>query len=193
MLYLIYSFQSISSIISLYSSLLSEKAWSAQDLKKTQKQGTEIKRAPISKRLSDKVELPKQNVSLNPEKQSKHTTDGKIFLDHLAKTGKKYSYFTITTSELENLIKSYAGSGYKHYSKNKQTGRYLWDNKEIIVENHKKIGYVVKEDGTEIPTRYFKIHYSKTGVHLVPLDPKMGDKYAKIHTEGVSISLHGRD
>lgn len=170
-----------------------EKAWSAQDLKKTQKQGTEIKRAPISKRLSDKVELPKQNVSLNPEKQSKHTTDGKIFLDHLAKTGKKYSYFTITTSELENLIKSYAGSGYKHYSKNKQTGRYMWDNKEIIVENHKKIGYVVKEDGTEIPTRYFKIHYSKTGVHLVPLDPKMGDKYAKIHTEGVSISLHGRD
>ena len=69
----------------------------------------------------------------------------------------------------------------------------MWDNKEVIVENHKKIGYVVKEDGTEIPTRYFKIHYSKTGVHLVPLDPKMGDKYAKIHTEGVSISLHGRD
>ena len=42
-----------------------------------------------------------------------------------------------------------------------------WNRTEICAAN-KVVGFIVRKDGTEVPTRLFKIHYSKTGTHIVP-------------------------
>ena len=111
---------------------------------------------------------------------------GDLFKKHLEKTGKKYSYLTLDNTDIQQYINKYAGTGLKEYGISK--GLVKWTKKEIIIANKEVIGYVVKEDGTEIATRYTKMHYSKTGVHVVPLDPKKGEKYEKMYTEGVEIS-----
>lgn len=150
----------------------------------TKKENVKINVQP--KRLSDKVNLSEQNLNLNIEKQSKHILTGDLFKKHLEKTGKKYSYLTLDNTEIQQYINKYAGTGLKEYGISK--GLVKWTKKEIIIANKEVIGYVVKEDGTEIATRYTKMHYSKTGVHVVPLDPKKGEKYEKMYTEGVEIS-----
>lgn len=50
-----------------------------------------------------------------------------------------------------------------------------WNKKELIIANNHIIGYVVDRQGTETPTKIAKIHYSKTGVHVVPASPKLGE------------------
>lgn len=42
-----------------------------------------------------------------------------------------------------------------------------WNGTEICAAN-KDVGFIVRKDGTEVPTRPFKIHYSKKGTHIVP-------------------------
>ena len=125
---------------------------------------------------------------INPEKQSKHVPGGEKYEALLKKMGRKPSYFTCDTNELSKLFKKYAGTGQKEYGR--KNGKMTWNNKEVIIANRKIIGYVVKEDSTEVPTSYFKIHYSKSGAHLVPLDPKKGERYEKIYRDGVAISWH---
>ena len=42
-----------------------------------------------------------------------------------------------------------------------------WNGTEICAAN-KVVGFIVRKDGTEVPARPFKIHYSKNGTHIVP-------------------------
>ena len=42
-----------------------------------------------------------------------------------------------------------------------------WNDTEICAAN-KDVGFIVRKDGTEVPTRPFKIHCSKKGTHMVP-------------------------
>jgi len=71
------------------------------------------------------------------------------------------SYLTISSKEAQDLVNKYAGRGTINFDKNGK-----WDKKEII-ETDKKIG-VVKTKKGEFETNNFKIHYSNTGVHIVP-------------------------
>ena len=42
-----------------------------------------------------------------------------------------------------------------------------WNGTEICAAN-KVVGFIVRKDGTEVPTCLFKIHYSKDGTRIVP-------------------------
>ena len=42
-----------------------------------------------------------------------------------------------------------------------------WNGTEICAAN-KDVGFIVRKDGIEVPTRSFKIHYSKIGTHIAP-------------------------
>ena len=42
-----------------------------------------------------------------------------------------------------------------------------WNGTEICAVN-KDVGFIVRKDGTEVPTCPFKIHCSKKGTHMVP-------------------------
>ena len=59
------------------------------------------------------------------------------------------------------LINQYAGKGTLEFS---DSGK--WNKKEIITVDN-PIG-IVKNKNEEIETNSFKIHYSKTGTHIVP-------------------------
>lgn len=52
-------------------------------------------------------------------------------------------------------------------SKMKTADDGKWNGTEICAAN-KVVGFIVRKDGTEVPTRPFKIHYSKNGTHIVP-------------------------
>ena len=52
-------------------------------------------------------------------------------------------------------------------SKMKTADDGKWNGTEICAAN-KVVGFIVRKDGTEVPTRPFKIHYSKKGTHIVP-------------------------
>lgn len=94
------------------------------------------------------------NKTINVGKQNRHILDSKSYT-----SGR--SYLTITTEEAQNLVNKYAGTGILEFS---DSGK--WSKKEIITTD--KIIGVVKNRLGEIKTNSFKIHYSKTGVHIVP-------------------------
>jgi len=94
------------------------------------------------------------NKTINEGKQNKHILGSNNYT-----SGK--SYLTISTEEAQNLVNKYAGTGTLQFGDNGK-----WSKKEIITTD-KQIG-VVKNKTGEIKTNSFKIHYSKTGVHIVP-------------------------
>lgn len=74
------------------------------------------------------------------------------------------SYLTITEKEAQELVNEYAGTGKIIRDRNDR-----WNNKEIISVNH-DIGINVDlETGEETTTNRFVIHYSKKGIHIVPV------------------------
>lgn len=94
------------------------------------------------------------NKIIDMGKQDKHIRESNNYID-------TKSYLTISKEEVQDLINKHAGNGTINFDKNGK-----WDKKEII-EVNKKIG-VVKTKTGETETNSFKIHYSKTGVHIVP-------------------------
>ena len=94
------------------------------------------------------------NKIIDVGKQGKHIRDSNNYID-------SKSYLTISSKEAQDLVNKYAGKGTINFDKNGK-----WDKKEII-ETNKKIGMVKTKKG-ETETNCFKIHYSKTGVHIVP-------------------------
>lgn len=78
------------------------------------------------------------------------------------------SYFTVKPEEVEQIVQENIGKGYGLTNRKGE-----WVNKENI-DCGKIIGYNVKPDGTEEPTRFADIHYSKDGYHLVPTYDKRG-------------------
>ncbi|ADU94518.1 head morphogenesis protein SPP1 gp7 [Geobacillus sp. Y412MC52] len=97
----------------------------------------------------------------------KHNPSHKRYLDYVERNAAKGlhppSYLTISYEEANELVKKYAGTGILQFS-----GKGKWINKELI-KGDKYIGvYVDQTTGEEVKTKDFKIHYSKTGTHIVP-------------------------
>ena len=97
----------------------------------------------------------------------KHNPSHKRYLDYVernkAKGKQKPSYLTISYEEANELVRKYAGTGVLQFSSKGE-----WINKELI-KGDKYIGvYVDQTTGEEVKTKDFKIHYSKTGTHIVP-------------------------
>lgn len=113
-----------------------------------------VKRALADKKLQAKViaERPKK---IESGKQGKHIRENNNYID-----GR--SYLTITEQEAQTLVNKYAGHGVLERT---DTGR--WKHTEIVVAD-KIVGVIFDKFGKEIPTKSFKIHYSKNGTHIVP-------------------------
>lgn len=96
----------------------------------------------------------KVNITVNHEKQARHMRDAPEYLP-----GR--SYMTITEEETQEIVIKYHGTGIITVTKAGQI-------KETIVLD-KDVGVTVNPDtGEEETTNTIKIHYSKTGVHVVP-------------------------
>ena len=112
--------------------------------------------------IKEKVASGEISLTVNTEKQGRHDRSSKLYQD-----GR--SYMTISMNEIQDIVNRYAGTGFIPTDKNGE-----WKRKETIVVP-KEIGVVVdRKTNREIPTNRLTIHYSKTGVHLVPSEKKMG-------------------
>ena len=106
---------------------------------------------------------------INEQKQAAHIkgTDEwyKRLEDDLAK-GKEFepSYLTISMDDAAKLIKRYAGTGKFRYS---DKDGYI-PKKEIIKHDSKVGVYIDQSTGETFETDSFRIHYRKTGAHIVP-------------------------
>ena len=94
------------------------------------------------------------NKTINMGRQEKHILGSNNYVE-----GK--SYLTISSEEAQELVNKYAGQGQINFNR-----KGIWDKREII-DIDKKIGIVVSKNGN-FDTNSFKIHYSKTGTHIVP-------------------------
>lgn len=90
---------------------------------------------------------------INSEKQARH-------MEGTATPGK--SVITIPQNELQDIVNKRAGSGKITFDKNGD-----WNKREII-DAEREIGYTVNREGVIMKTSKLKIHYSKTGIHMVP-------------------------
>ncbi len=75
------------------------------------------------------------------------------------------SYFTMGADEVVRIVEGAVGTGRPLHSTEGD-----WYGREIC-DVGRPVGMVVGKDGTETPTSWFKIHYSKRGVHGVPTKP----------------------
>ncbi len=94
------------------------------------------------------------NKTINMGKQEKHILGSNNYIE-----GR--SYLTISKERAQELVNKYAGTGTLEFGDNGK-----WSKKEVITTNE-QIG-IVKNRNKEIKTNSFKIHYSKTGTHIVP-------------------------
>lgn len=140
------------------------KDWKAVYIDKTETLESLGKRPQRDAIIEEKINAGKISLTVNPEKQGRHDRSSKLYQE-----GK--SYMTIPVEEIQELVDQYAG-----------TGEILWDehgnwsNKEVI-HAAKEIGVNInKETKEETKTKYATIHYSKTGIHVVPKYPKDGDR-----------------
>ncbi|MCE5774990.1 minor capsid protein [Staphylococcus pseudintermedius] len=119
------------------------------------------------KEMTDAIDSGKIKVELNVEKQNRHQLGHQFYEAYKKKNLQKGlpipSYTILDNDELNALIIQKAGKGYLTTD---ITGK--WNNKEII-DFGKIIGkaYI---DGEFIETRWGKVHYSKTGTHIVPYE-----------------------
>ncbi len=90
-------------------------------------------------------------VKMNPEKQQRHIGKSTVLDDK--------SKLTLTLQEAEKLISEVRG-----------TGRMVSPYQEIV--NCGRVIGFVEVDGKLMPTTKAKIHYSKTGSHIVPFRDK---------------------
>lgn len=72
------------------------------------------------------------------------------------------SRVTVSVEECERLVRERAGTG-----RPLTTWRGEWSKKEVCSTDD-VIGYYVDKEGRESRTRYFIIHYGKSGTHIVP-------------------------
>lgn len=110
--------------------------------------------------------MDEEKLSIRAGAQRKHIKGTREYEQHIDVSNRKGfpepSRITVSIEEAEELVRKYAGKG---TMKTKRSGG--WNGTEICAAN-KVVGFVVRKDGTEVPTRLFKIHYSKTGTHIVP-------------------------
>ena len=72
------------------------------------------------------------------------------------------SVITVSMEELQEIVYQQAGHGEIDLTED-----FVWKNRETVNAG-KEIGYTVNRNGDMIKAYSIKIHYSKTGVHVVP-------------------------
>lgn len=106
---------------------------------------------------------------INEQKQASHikgTNEWRRRLETELANGNQVepSYLTISMDEAAKLIKRYSGTGKFLY---KEDPDYI-PKKEIIKHNRKIGMYIDQRTGEMFETDSFRIHYRKTGAHIVP-------------------------
>lgn len=138
-----------------------------KELEKLEKHRAEQKE--MRERFTNAVKDGIIKAEINEQKQAAHIkgTDEwyKRLEDDLAK-GKKFepSYLTISMDDAAKLIKRYAGTGKFRYS---DKDGYI-PKKEIIKHDSKVGVYIDQSTGETFETDSYRIHYRKTGAHIVP-------------------------
>lgn len=115
------------------------------------------KAATTSKKIgSVKLSIRKGDypLNINPDKQGRHML-GENYIE-----GR--SAITISMDELQSFVRQLAGTGDISLNRNGE-----WKKQEIV-DLGREIGYTVNNEGHIVKTSKVKIHYSKTGVHVVP-------------------------
>lgn len=114
----------------------------------------------IIKTVRGRIKSGEQPINIDKGKQGKHIKGHNNYID-----GR--SYLTVSMDEAQELVNKYAGTG-----KIVTNRKGEWKKQEII-KSDKMVGVDIDGiTGVETPTSYLKIHYSKTGVHIVPYMPK---------------------
>lgn len=112
----------------------------------------QLKQAAADQKIRDAIRAGEYPSQVNEEKQARHV-QGSGYI-------KGRSYLTLSLPEVQKLVDQYKGTG--------QIVRRGGAVQEII-HTEKQIGYVFDPvEQTSYPATDFKIHYSKTGVHVVP-------------------------
>lgn len=106
-------------------------------------------------KLKDKIKSDSTNKTIHSGKQGKH-----ILGHNNYEAGR--SYLTITEQQAQELVNKYAGTGRIIRDRN---GKYTGKERVTV---KKQIGVCKDLEGNEVPTKSFVIHYSKSGVHIVP-------------------------
>lgn len=137
------------------------------ELKKLEKHRAEQKE--MRKRFINAVKDGIIKAEINEQKQADHikgTNEWYRRLETDLVNGKQIepSYLTISMDEASKLIKRYSGTGKFLY---KEDPNYI-PKKEIIKHNSKVGVYIDQQTGERFETDSFRIHYRKTGAHIVP-------------------------
>lgn len=104
--------------------------------------------------------LPKYSKTINLEKQQRHLQDTYLPVR---------SVLTISMEEAQNIVDEYSGKG-----RMKMSFSGEWRMQETV-ETGRVIGYTANTENVIKEATKVKIHYSKTGVHIVPFTGK--DEY----------------
>ncbi|MCL1986979.1 MAG: polymorphic toxin type 50 domain-containing protein [Firmicutes bacterium] len=111
----------------------------------------------MNPQLMQQLQTGEISKTINPEKQGRHFVNHENYIE-----GRSYLFDWVNPQE---LVDKYCGKGKFRITKKGQ-----WDKKETITAD-KDIGVnVIQDTGLETPTNKFKIHYSKTGTHIVPTE-----------------------
>lgn len=138
-----------------------------KELKKLEKHRAEQKE--MRERFTNAVKDGIIKTEINEQKQADHirgTNEWHRRLETDLANGKQVepSYLTISMDEATKLIKRYSGTGKLLY---KEDPTYI--PKKEIIKHDSKIGmYIDQSTGEMFETDSFRIHYRKTGAHIVP-------------------------
>ena len=120
------------------------------------------KKSLMQKAISDKIEATRKYIKSDEcIKKIQEGRQGKHIVGHNNYDGKSYLADGV---DPQKLVDEYHGTGdLKITNPNKN-----WNKKEFVL-GEDIIGFVVDKSTREVtPTRYFSIHYSKKGTHIVP-------------------------
>ena len=111
--------------------------------------------SPIRKEIQlEGITFP---LKVNPEKQARHMAGDKSYIP-----GR--SVITLPMKKIQELVYEKAGSG--------TIDRMNAEQIQEILDFEIEVGYTVNRKGEAAKTSFVKIHYSKTGVHVVPYSGK---------------------
>ena len=138
-----------------------------KELEKLEKHRAEQKE--MRERFTNAVKDGIIKAEINEQKQADHikgTNEWRRRLETELANGNQIepSYLTISMDEAAELIKRYSGTGQFLY---KEDPNYI--PKKEIIKHDSKIGmYIDQYTGEKFETDSFRIHYRKTGAHIVP-------------------------
>ncbi|MDO4680916.1 MAG: minor capsid protein [Aerococcus sp.] len=127
--------------------------------------------------IENKVELQeaindeKLPLVVNPEKQDRHRRGSREYKIKEKKRGIAPSYITIDDDKILEIVKENYLDGIVNISHKEGDIQY---SSEIITDSYEygvDVSGKEEEKGKEYPTNQFKIHFSKTGIHIVPTFP----------------------